>query len=234
MTPEAVSSTHPKNNTSGKAYREDDIPFLLFSKMPLKNTCRLEVVETAKQYRALLELRNEIFVKQEGYPFSALCNGYERDSVHLLAKVEDRYMGMISVKLDDINGLPIDKYISLSPFSHLRVAEFDKLGVLDTIDEKLQSDVFYQLTGAAYGLVRFCGYNAITMFTLKKKDYNVKMYLKMGFKPLEEFIVFDNELAVAMLLDLDNTRGLVWRTSQLAKLAKRLLVSVNGSNGGSA
>jgi len=113
----------------------------------------------------------------------------------------------------------------MKPFANLKLSEFDKLGV---IDEEMYKGVFYQIVGAAYGLVRFCGYNSIVIFTLKKKHDNLRIYEKMGFKQIGEFTLFGKEKAVALILDLDRATGLMWRPTQLAKLAKRLLLAVNG------
>jgi len=85
------------------------IPFLMFSRKSHANRCSLEVVETAEQYKALLRLRKEIFMYREGYPYEALTNGYERESVHIMARAGKKYVGMVSVKLNDARGLPINK-----------------------------------------------------------------------------------------------------------------------------
>lgn len=199
---------------------------LFFAKAAFKSTYQLEVVETPEQYRTLLRLRREIFVNKEGYPWRAALNGYERVSVHMLAKKDGQYVGMISVKLDDVHGLPLDKFVKPFRRRELRIAEFDKFGV---IDEKAHKTAFYELISAAYALVRFCGYNALVIFTLKRKNDNVRLYRKIGFEIRQDFILFEDQLAVMMMLELDKTNGLMWKTEQLVKAAKRVLSCVNRS-----
>ena len=203
---------------------KDGVSFKAFSTSTTKNKCRLEIVETPQQYKTLLNLRKRIYVEKERFPYKNMFNGLERESVHILAKVHDRYVGMISVKLNDQHGLPIEKYVSLKPFGDKKIAEMGKLGVLEDTDE---GSVFYQLVGAAYALVRFCGYNTIVMHTLDRMRRNVTVYRRMGFQVIQKFHLFEKEMGVAMLLDLDKLNGLMWKPSQLTKLAKRLIGAIN-------
>ena len=188
-----------------------------------QNTCKLELVENAKQYRELIKLRKEIFIKSGIYPFKFILNGLERQSVHFLAKQDTRYVGMISVKLDDDFGLPLEEYFNLNSYRKRRIVELGKLGVVNSACDRM---VFYQLVGAAYAFVRFCGYDAIVMTTLKRLDKNNRIYTKMGFKVIADVKIYDNQSAYVMILDLNLVNGLMWMPTQLTKVAKRLIHSV--------
>ena len=51
------------------------------------NKIQYSIVENAVDMRKVLKLRRKVFVGEEGYPSTAVLNGYEKESIHIMASI---------------------------------------------------------------------------------------------------------------------------------------------------
>ena len=186
------------------------------------NKIQYSIAESAKDIRKILQLRKKIFVDEEGYPNSAVLNGYEKDSLHLMATIRGELIGVVSIVFDGPKGLPLKKFIDLSAYKDMKLVEVDKLAM---IGEKRKRELSFQLMWMCYSVAKFWGAEGMLIFTLSKKQDNLIIYERFGFKKIGEFFLFGNERATVLKLDFSDvdTYEKALNTQELLRLGKKLL-----------
>lgn len=187
------------------------------------NKIQYSIAETMSDMKKVLQLRKKVFVQEEGYPPKAVTNGFEKQSLHITATLREELAACVSVVFDGPNGMPLDRYLDLSPFKKgMKVVEVDKLAV---IGEKRKRELAFQVMWIAYSVARFWGAQKMFIFTLSHKTENLKMYSRFGFKEFSTFNFFSNQKATALMLDFDDVDTYEKRldTEELLRLGKKLL-----------
>ncbi len=198
-------------------------------KGPNKNRDRANIPQTTysiadniSDIKRVLHLRKQVFVGEEGYPNSAIINGFERGSLHVMAQQDGELVGVVTVSFDSPKGLPLDKYLDLSSYKGKQNVEIDKLAVLRGSRKK---ELSFQLMWICYSIAKFGGAEKLFIFTLRKKNENIDIYRRFGFSEIGEFKLFAEEYAVAFQLDFASfdTYDKKLKTKQLLGLGKKLL-----------
>lgn len=186
------------------------------------NQIHYSMIETPSEMKKLLQLRKKIFVGEEGYPATAVTNGYEKHSLHLTATLRQELVGCVSVAFDGPNGIPLDRFIDLKNLKKRKNVEVDKLAV---IGKKRKRELSFQLMWLCYSVARFWGAERMFIFTLSKKEDNLNLYGRFGFKEIGCFEIFQGTSAIALMLDFDDvdTYEKHLETQQLLRLGKKLL-----------
>ncbi len=186
------------------------------------NKIKYTIAETASDMRKVLRLRKSIFVKEEGYPTDGLINGFERKSLHVIAKIRDSVVGVVSIAFDGPEGIPLDRFLDLTAYKDKKVVEVDKLAV---IGDKRKRELSFQLMWLSYSIARYWGAERMFIFTLSKKSENLTIYKRFGFKDIGIFNVFGLEKATALKLDFEDlhTYEKKLNTDELLRLGKKLL-----------
>ncbi len=186
------------------------------------NKVHYSIAETASDFRKVLRLRKKIFVSEEGYPTGAVTNGFEKESLHVMATIREELVGVVSITFDGPNGLPMSKFMDLTPYKDVKVCEVDKLAL---IGEKRKRELSFHLMWICYSIARFWGAQRMFIFTLSKKSDNLNIYGRFGFKEIGKFNLFGDEKATALKLDFADvgTYEKVLNTNELLRLGKKLL-----------
>ena len=184
---------------------------------------RYTIAENSGDIRKVLDLRKKIFVNEEHYPITALTNGFEKESLHIMATKDEKLVGAVSISFDGEQGIPLDKYLDLTGYKKgKKNVEVDKLAI---IGEGRKRELSFHLMWICYSIARYWGAQMMFIFTLSKKTDNLNIYQRFGFKEVGTFVLFDNELATALKLDFDDfdTYEKKLKTSQKLRLGKKLL-----------
>ncbi len=161
-----------------------------------------EKIEGAKNIDEIKKLRQDIFIKEDGYPEEALASEFDKEATHFLAKKEARLIGAITVVMEKDNKLPIEKFVNLDKFKEKPLAELQKLAVLPS---ERKGFVSLGLMVLAYEHAKEKGAKRIVIFSLDKKKENLELYKKFGFKVVDKFNFYNVGEANAMIIDLDDT-----------------------------
>jgi len=187
------------------------------------NKIQYSIVENAVDMRKVLKLRRKVFVGEEGYPSTAVLNGFEKESIHIMASIRGELVACVSVAFDGAKGIPLEKYMDLGPQKKsMKVVEVDKLAV---IGERRKKELSFHIMWIAYSVARFWGAQRMFIFTLSHKNDNLNIYSRFGFKEFGSFDIFAGKKATALMLDFDDVDTYEKRlnTAELLKLGRKLL-----------
>ena len=186
------------------------------------NRMSYTLADDVSDIRKILHLRKKIFVNEEGYPSTAVTNGFEKESLHVMATIRNSLVGCVSIVFDGPKGLPMDRYLDLSKYKKGKNIEVDKLAV---VGDKRMQELSFHLMWLCYSVTRFWGADRMFVFTLSKKAENINIYTRFGFQKTGTFNVFDREEATALMLDFDekDTYEKQLKTTELLRLGKKLL-----------
>ena len=187
------------------------------------NKIQYSIVENAVDMRKVLKLRRKVFVGEEGYPSTAVLNGYEKESIHIMASIRGELVACVSVAFDGAKGIPLEKFMDLSlQKKAMKVVEVDKLAV---IGERRKKELSFHIMWIAYSVARFWGAQRMFIFTLSHKNDNLNIYSRFGFKEFGSFDIFSGKKATALMLDFDDLDTYEKRlnTAELLKLGRKLL-----------
>lgn len=187
------------------------------------NKIQYSIAENALDMRKVLKLRRKVFVGEEGYPSTAATNGYEKESIHIMASIRGELVACVSVAFDGVQGVPMDKHLDLSQYKRgVKIVEVDKLAV---IGEKRKKELSFHIMWIAYSVARFWGAQRMFIFTLSHKNDNLNIYSRFGFKEFGSFNIFHGKKATALMLDFDDldTYEKKLDTADLLKLGRKLL-----------
>jgi predicted GNAT family N-acyltransferase len=159
------------------------------------------LVQNSKDMRTLWQLRKEVFVREEGYPSSSIRNILDRGAVHFLAVKDNTPVGSISIYLNSITGLPLEKTLKadLGTYKIEKMAEIGKLAVLPNYRK---TTIPLGLMVVAYEFIKLCEIERICIFTLSNKKENLEIYKRFGFKKILEFPIFNSKNATCMVLNI--------------------------------
>jgi predicted GNAT family N-acyltransferase len=219
-------------DTALKALDKSELKDTILKYSNLDKRIKYILVQTAKDMRTLWRLRKKVFVDEEGYPLKSTRNVLDRGAIHFLAKKDNIAVGSISVYLNSITGLPIEKIlnVNLGIYKKEKMAEIEKLAVLP---DYRKTTISLGLMVVAYEFIKLCEVERICIFTLSSKKENLAIYKRFGFRKILEFMIFDSKKATCMVLDItsdsfyEKTILLNLRRANLAKqLAKMLSFNI--------
>ena len=186
------------------------------------NEVKYSIASSVADLRRILHLRQKIFIGEEGYPRKAILNGFEKDSLHVMAWIKEELIGSLSLVFDGPKGLPLERYLNLRKYKDKKVVEIDKLAVVSPMRKR---ELTFELMVLSYSIARYWGAERVFIFTLSKKRENLTLYKRLGFKEIGTFNIFEQEMATALILDFDdiNTYEKKVNTSEALRLGRKLL-----------
>ena len=198
-------------NSALEALNKSKLKDIILKYSNLDKQVSYTLVQDPADMRIVWKLRRKVFVDEENYPPKSIRNTLDRGAIHFLSKKDSIAVGSISIYLDSVTGLPIEKLLglNLSKYKKDGMAEIEKLAVLP---QYRKTTIPLSLMVIAYEFIKFFDDHSkfiklseirkICIFTLSRKRENIALYKKFGFKKILEFDIFNSEKATCLMLDI--------------------------------
>ncbi len=158
-------------------------------------------------------LRNEIFVKEQGYTEEELYTPADNASSHFLLLINQKPAGCISVFIDQNDEpLPLEQYVELSKHKGERNAEVYKLALLP---KYRNTEQWMYLVGNVYFFLKTQQVQKVFISVQGDRKDLLDFYTKLGFKKLMTFKNQHNSSDQVMATDL--------QSAKLKVIAKKLI-----------
>lgn len=203
--------------TALKALDKSELKDTILKYSHLDKRIKYTLVQSALDMRIVWWLRKKVFVDGEGYPLKSIRSPLDRGAIHFLTKKDNTAIGSISVYLNELTGLPIEKLFNVNLGKHKteKIAEIEKLAILP---QYRKTPISLGLMVIAYEFIKLCDMQRILIFTLSNKKDNIALYKKFGFKKILEFDIFDSKKATCLMLDI--TKDSVYENILLMNLRR--------------
>ena len=188
-------------NSALEALNKSKLKDIILKYSNLDKQVSYTLVQDPADMRIVWKLRRKVFVDEENYPPKSIRNTLDRGAIHFLSKKDSIAVGSISIYLDSVTGLPIEKLLglNLSKYKKDGMAEIEKLAVLP---QYRKTTIPLSLMVIAYEFIKLSEIRKICIFTLSRKRENIALYKKFGFKKILEFDIFNSEKATCLMLDI--------------------------------
>jgi predicted GNAT family N-acyltransferase len=162
-------------------------------------TRSFKIVENKKELEQVYRLRQQVFVKEDGYHPTHIKLNQDRAATHFLAFKDRKAIGAISVFVGRPQELPDIKYFNPLHFKSIKVAEIYKFAVIPEERGRLTS---IGLMVLAYESAKRDEAEEIFISVLNTKKESIRIYKRFGFKVVAKGTAWGIGPGVAMILNL--------------------------------